>query len=127
MRTLLYDLLHKVLKLVPLIATGPEVYVTTMNKVILYTYSYLEETLNHVKCLKLKDHLEENSTYFCAAILVYAERLEGSEDFKNEHHGYITRIFENNSDPRFHRWETHKYKEVTEFIKRFGVCDEDVM
>ena len=48
--------LQKVLKLVPLTSTGPEVYVATMPNILSGYYDYLDETLNHMKSLKLKDH-----------------------------------------------------------------------
>ena len=50
------DLLKKVLTLVPLTSTGPEVYFATMTNVLSNYYYYLVDTLNHIKSLKLKDH-----------------------------------------------------------------------
>ena len=47
--------LQKILKLVPLTATGPEVYVSTMTTIISDSYYSLVGTLNHMKNLKLKD------------------------------------------------------------------------
>ena len=85
-------LLRKVLTLVLLTETGPEVFVATMNKFLSDSYDALEETPNHMKILKIKS---------CAAILVDAERLESAGAFKPEHLGYITRIFEDTSDSRF--------------------------
>ena len=111
----------------PLTATGPEIFVTTMTKFLFDSYDALEETLNHMKSLKLKNYPEENITDCCAAILVDAERLESDEAFKPEHLGNITRIFENTSDSRFRLWDIHKYKEVTEFIKKLCMCDMDVL
>ena len=68
----------------------------------LYDYYYaLEETLNHMKSLKLKSYPGENVTYCCVAILVDAERLESAGAFKPEHLGTIIRIFEDTSDSRF--------------------------
>ena len=87
----------------------------------------MEETLNHTKSLKLKRYPGENVTDFCAAILVDAERLESDGAFKTEHQGCITCIFEDTSDSRFRLWDIQKYKEVTEFIKNFCVCDMDVI
>ena len=55
--TLSNDLLHKVLTLVPLTATGTEVYVTTMATIISNYYYSLVGTLNQTKNIKLKDHL----------------------------------------------------------------------
>ena len=54
-KTFSYALLQKVLKLVPLTETGTEVYIATTNTVLYDFYTYLEETLNHLKCIKLKD------------------------------------------------------------------------
>ena len=54
------------------------------------------------------------------------ERLESAGVFKPEHLGYIINIFEDTSNYRFHLWETQKYKEVMELVKKICVCDEDV-
>ena len=82
--TLSYALLQKLLKLVPLTATRPEVYVTTMTTVLSNSYDSLVETLNHMKSLKLKDQPGENVRDCCDAILVEDERLESAGAFKNK-------------------------------------------
>ena len=87
----------------------------------------MEETLNHIKSLKLKICPGENVIYCCAAVLVDYQRLESAGAFKPDHLGYITHIFEYTSDSRFHLWAIHKYKEVTEFIKNLLVCDMDLI
>ena len=74
--TLSYAFLQKILKLVSLIATGPEVYVTTMTIVLYNSYDYLVDTLNHMKSLKLKDNPWENVAYCCDTIVVDVELLE---------------------------------------------------
>ena len=79
--------------LVLLTATGPEVFVTTMTTFISDSYDSLEETLTHMKSLKINSYLGENVTDCCAEILVDVERLESAGAFKPEHLGYITRIF----------------------------------
>ena len=73
-RTLSNTLLQKVLTLVLLTATGPEFFVATMTKFLSNSYDALEETLNHMKSLKLKSYPGENVTDFCAEILVDAGR-----------------------------------------------------
>ena len=113
--------------MVPLTATGPEVFVATMTKFLSDSYDALEVTLNHMKSLKLKIYPGENVTDCCAAILVDAERLENAGALKPEHLGYITHIFEDNSDSRFRLWDIQKYKEDTEFIKKIRVFDMDVI
>ena len=125
--TLSNTLLQKVLTLVPLTATGPGVFVATMTTFLSGSYDDWEETLNHIKSLKLKSYPGENVIDCCAEILVDAERLESAEDFKPEHLGYITCIFEDTSDSRFRLWYIQKYREVTEFIKKLCVCDMDVL
>ena len=99
--TLSNTLLQKVLTLVLLTATGPEVFVATMTIFLFDSYDALEETINHMKSHKLKSCPGEKVTDFCVAILVYAERLESAGDFKPEHLGYITHIFEDTYDSRF--------------------------
>ena len=54
--TLSNDLLQKVMTLVLLTATGPEVYVATMTTIISDSCYYLIDTLNHMNNLKLNDH-----------------------------------------------------------------------
>ena len=100
----------------PLTATGPEVFFATITTFLSDSYDALEETLNHMKSLKLKIYPGENVTDCCAAILVDSERLDSAWAFKPEHLGYITRIFEDTSDSRFRLWDIQKYKEVTESI-----------
>ena len=97
----------------PLTATGPEVFVSTMTTFIFDSYDALEETLTHMKILKIKRYPGENVTDFCVAILFDADILENAGAFKPEHLGYITRIFEDTSDSRFRMWAIQKYKEVT--------------
>ena len=87
------DLLQKVLALVPLTATGPEVYVATRNTIISDSYYYLVNTLNHTKNLKLKDHLGRDAADCYDAILVNVGSLESAEAFKPEHLGYIMSRF----------------------------------
>ena len=90
--TLSKTLLQKVLTLVPLTATVPEVYVAIMTTFLSDFYDALEETLNHMKSLKLKSYPGENVIDCCAAILVDAERLESAGALNPEHLGYIIRI-----------------------------------
>ena len=87
--------------MVPLTATGPEVFTTTMTTFLSNYYDALEETLNHMESLKLKIYPGESVTDFCAEILVDAERLESAGSFKPVHLGYITCIFEDTSDSVF--------------------------
>ena len=54
--------LKKVLTLVPLTATGAEVFVATMTTFLSYSYDALEETLTHMKSIKLKSYPGENIT-----------------------------------------------------------------
>ena len=68
--TLSNSLLQKVLTLVLLTETVTEVFVATMTTFISNYYDALEETITHIKSLKLKIHLRENFTYLCASILV---------------------------------------------------------
>ena len=94
----------------PLTATGPEVFVATITKFLSDSYDALEETLTHMKSLKLKIYPGDNVTDFCEARLVDAEHIESAGDFKPENLGYITRIFEDTSDSRFLLWAIQNYK-----------------
>ena len=64
--TLSNALLQKVLTLVPLAATWPEVYVATMATFFSDSYDDLEETLNNLNIFKLRIYPEEYVTYLCA-------------------------------------------------------------
>ena len=77
------DLLQKVLTLVPLTATGPEVYVATMTTIISDSYYSLVDTLNHTKNIKLKYHQGTDAAYCYDEILVNVERLESAGAFTN--------------------------------------------
>ena len=125
--TLSNDLLQKVLTLVPLTATGPEVYVATMTTIISNSYYSLMDTLNQTRNIKLKDHPGRDAADCYDTILVNVESLESAGAFKPEHLGYIIHIFENTYNSRFQIWATQNYKEVMEFVKRPFLCDEDVM
>ena len=118
-------LLQRVLPLVPLTASGTEVFVATMDTFLSDSYDDLKETLIHMKIIKLKIYPGENVIDCCTPILVDDERLEISGAFKPDHLGYITHIFENSSDSVLRLWAIQKYKEVTEFIKKLCVCDMD--
>ena len=111
----------------PLTATGPEVYVTTMTTIISNSYYSLVDTLNHTNNLELKDHQRSDAADCYDAILVSVESLESAGAFKPEHLGYIIHISENTSNSRFQIWATQKYKEVMKFVKKPLLCDEDVM
>ena len=113
--------------MVPLTATGPEVFFDTMTTFLYDYYGALEETLTHMKSLKLKIYPGENVTDCLAEILVDAKRLESAGGFKPDHLGYITRIFEDTSNSRLRLWDLKKYTEVTDFINKLRVCDMDVI
>ena len=76
-------LLQKVLKLVPLTATGPKVYFDTMTNVLSNYYYYLVDTLNHTKNLKLKNNPGRDAADCYDAILVNVESLESAGAFKH--------------------------------------------
>ena len=67
-----------------LTATEPEVFVSTMTTFLSDSYDSLEETLTHMKILKLNIYPVENFIDCCAAILVDAEILESARAFKPE-------------------------------------------
>ena len=64
--------------MVRLIATGLEVFFTTMPTFLFHSYDILEGTLTHMKIIKLKSYPVENITYCCAAVLVDDERRESA-------------------------------------------------
>ena len=120
-------ILQRVLTLVPLKATGTEVYFAIMTTLISDTYDDFVETITHVGSLKLKSFPGDNVTDFYTKILVYTKRLESDGSFKPDHLGYTTHIFEDTSDSRLCVWGIQKYKEVTEYINKFCMCDIDVI
>ena len=86
--------------MVPLTATGPEVYVATMTTIISDSYYSLEDTLNQMKSLKLKDNQGGDTADCYDEILENVEGLESAGAFTPEHLGYIISIFENTSNSR---------------------------
>ena len=98
-----------------------------MTNVLSDYYYSLVNTLNHTKSLKLKDHLRKDGVDCCDIILLNIENIESDGAFNPEHLSYIISIFEDTSDSIFHLWETQKYKEVMEFLKKTLLCDKDVM
>ena len=86
--------------MVPLKETGPEVYFAIMNTFISDPYDDLEETITHMRSLKLKSYPGDNVTDFCTTILIYTKLLESNGSFKPDPLGYTTHIFEDTSDSR---------------------------
>ena len=78
-----------------------EVYVATIKTFIYYYYDSLEETLNHMKIIKLNRYPGDNDISCFEAMLIDTECLEITRPFNNDHFGYITRIFENTSHSVF--------------------------
>ena len=95
--TLSNTILHKVLTLLPLAATGSELFFATMTTLISDSCYYLKETLTHTNSIKLKIYPGKNVTNLCAAILVDTERLESAGAFNTEHLGYRTCVYEDTS------------------------------
>ena len=52
-----------VITLLPLTATGPDVFVATMTTFLPDSYDYLEETIIHMKIIKTKSYLGYNIIY----------------------------------------------------------------
>ena len=96
------SLIQKVLILVLLTSTVPEVYFYTMATFISNSYYALEDTLDFMNSLKIKSYPVENVSYFNAEILVGANRLERSGVFKPVNFGCITSIFEDTADSIFY-------------------------
>ena len=84
------DLLQKVLTLVPLTATGHEVFVATMTTILYDSCHSLVDTLNHTKNLKLKDHPVRDAADCYDEILVNVESSESAGSFKPEHLDFIS-------------------------------------
>ena len=121
------DLLQKVLKLVPLAATGPKVYDATTTTFSSGSYDYLVDNLNHMKSLKSRI-IRGGMLHIVVIQSCYIwHALRGTGAFNTEHLGYIICIFEYTSDSRFHLWATQNYKGVVEFVKKHFVCNKDVM
>ena len=83
--------------MVPLTATVPKIYVSTMTTIISNYYDSLVETLTHTKSIKLKDHPGENVVDFCDVTLVDDECLAGIGAVNPKHFDYIISIFVENS------------------------------
>ena len=73
--TFSYAIIQKILKLVPLTATRPEVYVATIITSLSGSNYSLVETLTHIKSLKLKDHTGGNVAWQMLSALIVPESL----------------------------------------------------
>ena len=73
-----------------------------MNTIISDSYYYLMNILNHMKNLKLNDHLDRGVADCYDAILVNVESFDSARAFKPDHLGYSICVFEDTSDARFH-------------------------
>ena len=73
--------------MVPLRATGPELFVATMIKFLSNYYCTLGENLTHMKSLKLKSYPSENISNFWSTILIDAGILESAGAFNPEYLG----------------------------------------
>ena len=78
-------LLQKVLKLVLLTATVPNVYITPMTNFLSDSYNVLDENIDNLNSIKLKIYLGENFIDCCDEICFDAEHLERARDFNYEH------------------------------------------
>ena len=106
-----------------LTATGTGVYVSTMTTFLSKYYDAFEETLTHMKSIKLKSCPGDNVKDFRTMILVDAEYLESSRAFNSDNFGKTTCIFEDTSNSVLRLWEIKMYKDVTEFTKKLHMCD----
>ena len=71
-------LVQKVLILVSLTATRPEVSVATTTIFLSDSFEALEETLTHMKSFKLKSYPGDNVIDFCAKILVDLKNFQSA-------------------------------------------------
>ena len=120
-------LIQKVLKLLSMTETGPEVYVATMITVLYNYHAYLADILNHTKSLKLKDHTGYNVKDICDVVLLDADRFESAGAFNPKYLSYIIGIFEDTFYSRLYIWATKKYKEDMDFIKKLFVREKYVI
>ena len=74
--TLHNELLAKVLRYVPITASGPEIFMATVTVCLSDSYDALEQTKTELKAIKLKDFPGENVQHCVAKILDLCERLE---------------------------------------------------
>ena len=64
----------------------------TMVTVILESYGYLGDTLNHMKNTKLASFISENVTNCCVVVVYYADILDRSVTIKPDYLDYISRV-----------------------------------
>ena len=117
-----HDLLAKVLRLVPITASGPEVFMAILSVCYSDSYDALEQTKTNLKLIKLKDYPGENVEECVTVISQLAERLDSAGAFEPQLLCSIMKIFEHAKDERFRLWAMSKYKECANYNKelRFG-------
>ena len=96
--TLHHELLAKVLRYVPITASGPEIFMTTATVCFSESYDALEQTKIELETIKLKDFPIKNVQDCVAKILDLCESLESRGAFDNQLICSIMKIFENVSD-----------------------------
>ena len=69
--TLHHELLAKVLRYVPITASGPEIFMSTVTVCFSDSYDALEQTKIELKTIKLKDFPGENVQDCVAKFLIY--------------------------------------------------------
>ena len=115
------ELLDKVLREVPLNASGPEMFVAIMTVCFSDSYEALEETKAELRKMKLTDFAGENVVECAAKVLRLAERLDSAGEFDPNLLCAIVRIFEHTSDERFKLFTYSKYDKCSALVKKLKV------
>ena len=110
-------MLKKVLREVPMNATGPEIYIAIMTVCFSDSYEALEETKAELRNMKLTDFPGENVVDCCEKILCLAERLDSAREFDPNLLCAIVRIFEHTSDKRLKLFTYSKYDNCSALVK----------
>ena len=114
-------MLEKVLREVPMSASGPEVYVAIMTVCFSDSFEALEETKNELRKMKLTDFAGENVVDCAAKVLRLAERLDSAGEFDPNLLCAIARIFEHTSDEKLKLFTYTKYDKCSALVKKLKV------
>ena len=98
------DLLGKVLKELPLNASGPEVFCMTMIVCISNSYEAIKNTKAQLEARKLSDYPGENVSSLNVDTMADYERLESGGAFEPDLLSTIVGIYEGTKDSRFKLW-----------------------
>ena len=118
------DLLTKVLKLVDISASGPEVLSATLTVIHSSNYEIMEKVRNQLANIRLSNFPGENVDDCCTAMLKLTERMADAGFLRPEHLSMLTRCWKQSKDHHFELWAIRKHEQVNAYRRKLEVMEE---